>query len=91
MVLGNLSTGRLVQREAELDRLLDVRESETRWRLAREAPDAPDRLIELAARDECLLSDREYIAWYREWRAIEAELTEVHRDPAGPGEDELPF
>jgi hypothetical protein len=91
MVLGNLSTGRLVPREAELDRLLEDREDEIRRRLAREAPDAPDRLIELAAHDECLLSDREYIAWYREWRAIEAELAEIHRDPAGPGDDELPF
>jgi hypothetical protein len=80
-----------VARENELDRLLEDREDETRWRLAREAPDAPDRLIDLAAHDECLLDDREYIAWYREWRAIEAELAEIHRDPAGPGDDEAPF
>ncbi len=91
MVLGNLSTGRLVARENELDRLLEDREDEIRRRLGREAPDAPDRLIELAAHDECLLSDREYIAWYREWRALEAELTERDRDPAGPGDGELPF
>jgi hypothetical protein len=91
MVLGNLSTGRLVARENELDRLLEDREDEIRRRLAREAPDAPDRLIELAAHDECVLSDREYIGWYREWRGIEGELAEIHRDPAGPGDGELPF
>jgi hypothetical protein len=91
MVLGNLSAVGLVARENELDRLLEDREDETRRRLARGAPDAPDRLIEVAAHDECLLRDGQYIAWYREWRAIEAELAERDRDPAGPGDGELPF